>query len=88
MTACVRLTKLILVLGTDTFRTGRGALPPPSPGLSPLPRAEGPRSAKRGVSDAVGGAVSLGFGTFKNNRNRISGKNDSKGDATAFRAKV
>ena len=34
-----------------TSRTGRG-LAAPSPGLSPLPRAEGPRSAKRGVSDA------------------------------------
>ena len=30
-----------------------GGLAPPSPGLSPRPRAVGPRSAKRGVSDAA-----------------------------------
>jgi len=86
MTASARLTKLILTRDTDPLPPFRGALPPPWRGILTA-KAEG-RGARSAESATPRGAVSLGFGTFKNNRNRISGKNDSKGDATAFRAKV
>ena len=66
--------------GLDVDQATR-TLPAPG-GLAP------PRKGYRHVSATRSGADPPGFGTFKNYRNRISGKDDSKGVGSAFRALV